>query len=49
MKERLIKLLDIVRQNVSPTPEVLAALQEMDMILEFLTEDAYGTTSSRIQ
>ena len=33
MEERLIELLDIVRQEVNPTPEVLEALQEMDMIL----------------
>ena len=36
MKERLIELLDIIRQDVNPTDKVLEALQEMDAILERL-------------
>lgn len=31
--ERLVELLNIIRQEVKPTPEVLEALQEMDKIL----------------
>jgi len=34
MIEQLKELLDIVRQEVNPTPEALQALQEMDMILD---------------
>lgn len=34
MQERLIELLNIIRQEVNPTSEALEALQEMDKILE---------------
>jgi len=43
MIERLKELLDILRQEVNPTPEVLEALQEMDEILNRAGGISYGT------